>query len=253
MPAVLPLLLRSEELGHDSGVLTQTTLVGSPRHAVTAAAYRASMAVLIGRGMYDVVEAARLVRMSPGTIESWVRPTKTRPALIEPELGDYFSFLDLVSLLVVAELRRRGVKPNDIARGVQYLGQEMGLERPLAHRDFATVGAAFWGRRWTDDLWVDVGRGGQMGLLGTFEQSLQPIEFDAQDMAALWRPIDRIWVNPEVQAGSPCIDRTRFETRQVLELVDGGTDPADIAWQFLLEYDDVLTARDWERSLTRAA
>ncbi|HAS11102.1 MAG TPA: hypothetical protein DCS55_11395 [Acidimicrobiaceae bacterium] len=129
----------------------------------------------------------------------------------------------------------------------------MGLTRPLAHRRFATVGAAFWGRHDDDDLWVDVGRGGQMALTGTFERALHPIEFDAHDMASLWRPVDRVWVNPEVQAGSPCINRTRFETRQVMDLVEGGTDPVDIAWQFELDFDDVLTARDWELSLTRAA
>jgi hypothetical protein len=79
--------------------------------------------------------------------------------IVTPAFGTYFDFEDPVSLLVVAELWRRGVPTDEIRRGVGALARELGVDRPLAHIDapkrLATAGSAFFA-----DIgeWADAGK-----------------------------------------------------------------------------------------------
>src|SRR5688500_2608725 len=96
---------------------------------------------LLGRGIYDPTEAARLVRVHPDTLSRW---TTGDGALVTPAFERFFDFEDLVSLLVIGELWRRQVPTNEIRRGIDVLAKELRVARPLAHIDaptrLATVG-----------------------------------------------------------------------------------------------------------------
>ena len=61
---------------------------------------------LLGRGIYDIAEAARIVRRHPDTVARWTRGTDP---LNHVESDRIISFLDLISLWVISELIRRGV------------------------------------------------------------------------------------------------------------------------------------------------
>ena len=49
-------------------------------------------------------------------------------------------------------------------------------------------------------------------------------------MAEIWRPHPGIWINPAVQAGTPCVDGTRVPTSLLAGLVNtsNGSAPAAI-------------------------
>lgn len=109
----------------------------------------AEQVTYLNRGMYDVVEAAHLVGVSPDTVLRWAHEAGRRPALLRPSLGGLYSFHDLIGLLVIARLRARRVKMSQIAEGVQTLTRQFGTDKPLAHmalRDLATAGRSFLAR-----------------------------------------------------------------------------------------------------------
>jgi uncharacterized protein (DUF433 family) len=207
--------------------------------------------------MYDVVEAARLVQVSPDKIVRWSTSTTRRPALVPPSLEGMFSFHDLISLLVVAKLAERGVSSTTIASGIEALSRQLHTERPLAREELrdnlATVGRQFFARDSSVSEWIDVGKGRQGAFQEVIEPALRQIEYGSDHLASIWRPARRVWLNPKVQAGASCVDHTRIPTATIMQIVDSGDHPADVAADYDLELEDVMAALDYERGLRQAA
>ena len=215
------------------------------------------MTVYLNRGMYDAVEASRLVGVSPSTITTWSTATRHRTALIEPSLDKLYSFHDLISLRVIARLVKRGVRLERVASGIAILMAKWTTPHPLAHsnaRDrLATVGRSFFAQTDEEGDWVDVGRGGQGAFQEIILPALEGLEYGDDGLAAVWRPAQHVWINPRVQAGASCIDRTRMPTSMIHDLLCRGERPVDVANDYDLVLDDVLAARDFEMRLRRAA
>ncbi len=200
----------------------------------------------LGRGIYDVAEVARLIGRTRGRVEGWTRAGAEKPPLLSGELDGLFSFWDLLSLRVVGELAQRGVPRGEIARGAEYLAAELGTHRPFAHEGLATVGRGFFARIGS---WVDVGMGGQQAFQIVVEPLLEPITFNHSGMASIWRPHTSVWVNPEVQAGAPCVDGTRIPTRTLADLQDAGLGIEELSDDYLLSPNQVQAAIAYEASL----
>ena len=199
---------------------------------------------LLGQGIYDVAEVAAIVQRHPDTIARWI-------AGIEPlhpvESNDdrIFSFLDLISLWVISELIRRGVPKRQIRRGGEYVARQVGTNHPYAHRDLATVGTGFFGNL---SKWVDVGKWGQGSFQTVIEGLLNPIDFGPDLHASTWRPADGVLINPDVQAGTPCIEGTRVPTKTVADLRNVGKHLEDIADDLNLKLAQVSAALQYERA-----
>lgn len=204
---------------------------------------------LIGSGLYDVAEVSRLVGVTVETILRWTSASGKRPPIIEPQLDPFFSFHDLLTLQLVRELSRRNVRLDAVARGIEYLQQVTGVDRPFAHQRMGTSGRSWLSE--IDGLSVDIGHGGQLAWNGAVESTLVTLSYGDDGMASVWRPATRVWLNPHVQAGASCIDESRTTTHFVSDLIAAGTDVHDIVWQFELELDDVLAAQDFEDKLDR--
>lgn len=215
---------------------------------------------LLNTGIYPPVEVARLLRLHPELVTRWTRDQRRsikgahvrEPAIVRPSHGDLLSFLDLVSLMVVKELHERFVPTEAIRAGGLLLASQFDTQYPFAHRGahqkIATAGRSFFATV-AEGPWVDAGHGGQ----GVFEEviapMLEPLDYDSEQLAALWRPHDRVWINPRVQAGSPCVDRRRVPTGLLVQLVENGDDCDEIAGAYELDRADVDAAVEWERSL----
>lgn len=202
---------------------------------------------LLGRGIYDPTEAARLIRVHPETLVRW---TTGKDPLVIPAFERFFDFEDLVSLLVIAELWRRHVPTDDIRFGIKALASELDVERPLAHIDaptqLATVGKAFFANI---GEWADASKGFQPAFRPMIEPVLQPLEYGVQGMASLWRPVPSVTASPAVQAGTPCVEATRIPTSTVAGLVQEGEDPEDIAFDLDLEIEQIEAALRFEAAL----
>ncbi|HJR86555.1 MAG TPA: DUF433 domain-containing protein [Acidimicrobiia bacterium] len=198
---------------------------------------------LIGRGIYDVVDVARLVGRDPETISRW---TGGREALHQVRAKPLFTFLDMISLWVISELITRGVSKYELRAGRDYLATKLETQFPFAHKRLATVGGAFFGELAAE--WIDVGKSGQRAFQTVIEDYVRPIEFGADDLAAIWRPRGGVWINPSVQAGSPCIDGTRVPTALLAALVAEDEDPQNLAADFDLDVGQVEAALKFERA-----
>lgn len=140
---------------------------------------------MMSRGIYDLRELARLSQLHPDVVRRWARPHRHLPAIVTPSLDPYFSFLDLITVHIAAELHGRNVSDDDLRRGVAVLSDELGMDRPLAHRRLATVGRSFFANLGD---WVDAGKGGQGAFFEFIKPVLKPIEYDPDEIAQLWRP-----------------------------------------------------------------
>ncbi len=79
------------------------------------------------------------------------------------------------------------------------------------------------------------------------------LEFDASGLTTLWRPMPGVLIDPELQFGSPCIERTRVETESIWSFYQSGESVNTLAEDFALSVDQVEAALSWERTLARAA
>ena len=189
-------------------------------------------------------------------MEGWTRSGSGANPLLTGELVGLFSFWDLMSLRVIAELLDRGVRRDHILTGAAHLAQSLGTNRPLAHKRLATVGAGFFADVEPGVGWENVGQGGQLAFQDVVVPLLEPITFNDEGMAAIWRPRVGVWINPAVQAGEPCVDGTRVPTGLIARLLPAEDDeqPADediteICGDYRITVLQVRAALEFELSL----
>ncbi|MGK2955353.1 MAG: DUF433 domain-containing protein, partial [Solirubrobacterales bacterium] len=81
---------------------------------------------------------------------------------------------------------------------------------------------------------------------------LKRIQFDVTGRPTRWTPIDGVSIDPEVQAGAPCVKGTRIPTRVVAERAAVEHDD-DIAFDLDLELSAVEAAVRFEELLAQGA
>ncbi len=208
---------------------------------------------LLGRGIYDTTELARLVQRSPKEVSGWAVPTDNGDALLRPHKGRLFTFYDLVTAKVTAELRSRGVPLPAVRDARHHLASLLEVEWPLAHAHgldrLATAGGSVYYDHDGADNWVDASRGGQTPFMEVAAPLIRRLEFDAHGMASAWHPADVVSINPGVQAGAPCVAGTRVSTALLAALSRAGEDDEDIAADYDLDPNVVRDAIYYENSL----
>lgn len=206
---------------------------------------------LVGSGVYDAVEAGRLLGVPVACILRWAVPDRRGlPPVVAPSFERAFSFQDLVSLSVAGVLRERQVADDDMRRGVEYLQQFTHHDKPLAYRDvvelLATSGRSFIAR--LGGGWFDLGKGGQSAFKEIVKVYLKRITFDDLGGARLWRPAPHVVLDPGVQAGTPCIEGTRIPTATVAAMA--AVDPLKlVADELDLSVEEVEAAASFEAAL----
>ena len=162
-------------------------------------------------------------------------------------------FEDLISLRVIAVLRKAGVSLSDIYDAQNWLQEETGVQRPFATENLWTgQGEVF--AAWAEKL-VSIGRHGQLALEFLRDQ-LIPVDdlvFDGTSHVAIsWEPLSGIVLEPEVQFGAPCIKGTRIPTRTISGMIEAGDSLEWVAAAFEVSPSEVLAAREWESRLQSA-
>lgn len=202
-----------------------------------------------GSGAYDLASASHLLGIGERTLVRWAHATASGlPPLVEPGLGWAYTFHDLLSLGLVAVFHQRKISPTNIRRTHEYLKQSEGLARPFARRDVVERIQTVPGSVLIDDG-IDASRGGQLVLLPTLERYLQPIDYGDDLLARLWRPHDRVLLDPLVQVGQPCVSGTRVTTEALADRHRQGEGLRLIADDLQVEVGDVRRAIEFERRL----
>ena len=152
----------------------------------------------------------------------------------QPQHADY-SFTDLVSLFVVRELLKRGVKRRRIREAEQYFRKVLRTDRPFACEEITTDGRDVYGPGGKAAPGMPAqleaaSRGGQHVLREPIKDALHTIRY-AEGAAAEWTPMPGVVLNPEIQFGAPVIDGTRVHTDLAADVVRKlGMDEAIARW-----------------------
>ena len=207
---------------------------------------------MLGQGLYDAAEVARLLGHDVEWVVRWSTPSSSGPAIVPPTFERWFSFADLVAFRVALLVREQHIGDRQLRRGVQTLRGRVGLMQPLASQEviaaLATSGDSFlW--RLPNGEYDDIGQGGQGVFSNVAELYLSNIAFDAEGNPTRWRPADGVVIDPAIQAGAPCVAGTRIPTATIADLL-AGEFPEDIAADFDLSVEAVLLAEKFEQMLS---
>jgi len=219
--------------------------------------------------LYSVADAARIVRVSPATLRSWVLgrryPTREGARLWEAlvRIADprtaRLSFTNLVELHVLSLLRGKKVQVNRIRSATRFIRKEMGTEHPLAdvdtHTDQVHIYVEFFGQL------VNASQA-QAALRPIVERYLTRIERDERGLARRLFPSTRdgdelgprlIVIDPQLRFGRPLIARTNIETSAVAERFQAGESWTELADDFAVNEASIAEAVRFETELRRAA
>lgn len=211
----------------------------------------AMTATMLGQGMYDVAEVARLLGHDGEWVVRWSTSSAAGPAIVPATFDRWFSFADLVAFRVGLIVREHSVADRHLRHGVERLRNRTGLAQPLASHaviaQLATSGDSFlW--RLPNHEFEDIGRGGQGVFAKAVELYLSNITFDGQGSPKRWQPTAGVLIDPAIQAGAPCVAGTRIPTSTIADLL-AVEYPEDVAADFDLSVEAVLLAEKFEQML----
>jgi len=207
---------------------------------------------IIGAGLYSVTQASRIVRTHRNTVASWVRlGLAPHPVYLVPGEATLLSFADLMSLLVVRELRNAQVPLTTIKKAELFLAHQWDVEKPFSSKRILTAHSAVITALRENEQPVAVTGAAQELLYDLIKQDLKDVTYDARLQARAWRPHAYVLLRPEVQFGAPCIDGTRVTTQTIVDYLASGDTPQEVAADLRLNVAQVTSALDWEQSLSR--
>jgi uncharacterized protein (DUF433 family) len=211
-------------------------------------------ATMIGQGLYDAAEIARLVGHDTDWVVRWATPSGKRQAIVKPTFDPYFSFADLVGFRVGHLVRRKGVSDADLRTAVRTLRELTGLRNPLA-AEHVIKSLATSGRSFLSDLkgeYEDIGKGRQGVFQDIVKLHLSRVSFDSTGDPTRWEPADGVSIDPTIQAGAPCISGTRIPTATIADLIYDAN-PEDLALDFDVSVEAILLADKFEATLAEGA
>lgn len=216
----------------------------------------------LGKGIYLVPQAARLVGVPARRLRRWLLGSPDHAAAVPtpPSIFDghpSLDFADLVSALFIKAFRNHGVSLQHIRRVAEKAAQELGTEHPFTLRDFATDGRRIF--RWIGDevearkLLVDIERE-QYVMRPIFEPLLRAIDYGVSAAAQRWYPIaerHEVVVDPALAFGEPTVGGV--PTRVLYGPVAAGDSPAEVARWYDLSEAEVLAACEFETKMRAQA
>ncbi len=209
-------------------------------------------------GIYSVATAARLTRLPYAKLRHWIAGYRSISPVLPPDYhredgeGWHLSFLDLVELKIIGELRQAGVAMREIRRAHREGCQLLGVSHPFATRHIWTDGQ----RVYVDHKAVKMDLGRRQYVM---EQVIEPflcsLSFDpSTGLAESWQIGPGVEVNPKFSMGVPVVSKSKVPTSTLADAVEasGGEIETAAKW-YRVEPDEVRQAIEFERGLRTAA
>ena len=212
-------------------------------------------------GVYPISEAALLIRatapdaphlvgLSTRHLHRWVK---------DGLAGNYFggrtgdrvalTFLDLVSLRMVAIFRSYGVQPREIKVAHDLIQESRGYSHPFAMQPVWLFGPDIFIKESGEAFAVSKNWQLALAFIVDWLIPTHSLLFDKNDQPTSWEPEPGIFLDPQISFGEPCIKGTRIPTETLWALHAAG-DPIDrIAAAYNLPFDQVESAIAWEERL----
>jgi len=180
------------------------------------------MIPVLGRGLYTVPEAARLVRTSPRQLGAWFYGWSRGAGPLTH--SDYdapgmprrlISFLDLIDSLVVLELRRQGISLQRLRKVRDALACELQMAHPFCLQNLYTVGKQVFietADRYGDNALKELVKN-QFAFKAILGPQLHAIKYARETLTAMrWHPHPGVVVDPQRQYGKPIVESVGVPT-----------------------------------------
>lgn len=209
----------------------------------------------LGGGAYSLQELRAYLTFSGKPKDGdhasyWLKAT-LNPVAHKSKRADY-NFDDLVSLFVVRELRKRGVRPRAIKEAEEWLRDRLGIERPFVVEDIKTDGVDVFYRDEAIRGQIEAAsRKGQQAIRAAVSEKLTSVRY-TDGTASSWEPVQGIILDPEIQFGEPVIAGSRLTTELVAGVADSlGIDRA--AERFCIDAASVRSAMAFQSTLAASS
>jgi uncharacterized protein (DUF433 family) len=210
---------------------------------------------LLGKGIYSLPQAARLVGVPPQRLRRWVvgvpsgqaaLPTPTAMIDGEPVL----EFADLISALFIQAFREKHVSLQHIRRAALNAAKELRNDRPFSLRNFATDGRRIFHWLGDDKRHLLDAETGQHVMIPIFKPLLQKIRYGITLEAERWYPLGErrhVVIDPAIALGEPSV--RGVPTRVLFGPVKAGNSPSEVASWYGLARAEVLAACQFEKKM----
>lgn len=216
---------------------------------------------ILGHGIYNLPEAARLTGLRPQRVREWFHG-RPRAASRKPVFrSDYpsvdgdraISFHDLIELFVAGQLRERGVALQSLRKVHERLQVDLDTRHPFCRREILTR----HGQVFTLGL-DEQGRSEMVEVLSrqrVFPDILLPflnrIDYnEATAMAERWCIANLVVIDPAICLGKPIVEGVGIATGILAATYAANDRDADlVADWFRVHPKHVIAAVDFERSL----
>lgn len=218
---------------------------------------------MLGKGVYNLSEAARLTGLRPGRVRAWFQSLEDERPSGPVFRSDYpavggdraISFLDLIEVCIAGKLRAADppVSLQHIRKVHKKLAIDTGQKHPFCVRDIYHGGGKIFTRRLdapdgrsiieplTDQIYID-------GIIMPF---LKKIEYDdVSSLAKLWHIAEGVVIDPARCFGKPIVGRVGIATRVLASAYEAnGRDVLRVADWFGIGAENIELAVAFERRL----
>jgi uncharacterized protein (DUF433 family) len=205
-------------------------------------------------GIYLQSEAAVLAGLPPSTMRFWLERVRAVPQGVAPTDRPLVSFLELTSLRAIAALRKLGMRPAAIRRGLEGMREHLGIDYPFASDELKTDGVHLYFPE--ADRLIAVDHGNQLTAQVLVDSYLVDVRYAPVSarlrLATSWEP-PGVSLNPRVQRGAPCVSGTRIQVAILRRFADAGDSPELLAEMYDLTTEQIEQALRWSERIKRQA
>ena len=211
------------------------------------------------RGIYGLGELTRYLNFdqalhrSASTVSRWAQRGL---AEIEHQTrrSDY-SFVDLISMLVVRNLVTLGLTLPEIRETEAYFRTRYGHKHPFVSVRLRTDGVDVFYEATPPmkEQLTAANRWGQEVLEPAITGALEGVSY-VDEIAAYWSPIEGVVLDPTIQFGEPCLAETGITTSRLAAVArTEDVSAGELASMYRVDEDAVRLALDFEHRLAVAA
>jgi len=224
--------------------------------------------IYIGKGIYSLTTAAKILRMNPRKVRRWIKGYtyqknmeyySSKP-LIKTEFeydpdDAIISFLDLAELLFIKTFIQYGISIQKIRKAAIVASDLLNTSHPFAIRKMFTDGKSIFAKiaqKENDASLLDL-----INKQYQFDKIIEPtlykcIDFDKYNNAERWWPQGKngdIVLDPSRNMGQPILNKYNVRTELIYELHKTGHSINEISDWYELDNNAIKTAIGFEEDL----
>ena len=216
----------------------------------------------IHSGVYPVVDAVALIQVTSPNLHHpsegvttrhlfrWVRDGLTGQYLTGLRGEEVaLTFLDLVSLRMIAVFRAYGVTSLEIRKAHHELQTARGWSHPFAMEPLWISGLHIYIRENRIPIAITKNWQSAFDFVELFVGPMHNMAFGENERPTKWEPQEGIVLDPKISFGEPCLKGTRIATQVLWSLVEAGDPPDRVALVYQLPTEQVEAAIAWENQL----